>query len=183
MGAPLRFFTAVLSTLGLTLGLAVSAIQAAEGPDAAKLRALADGPTQPALASGQAMFSGNLGPVAHMSGHASTLPVAASRCSNCHEDRQKAGEQKAERQQLASSEISSRSFAPPLTRASLTEASNRRGGPAMRYDAASFCKLLREGVDPTWIVINTAMPRYRASDAQCSALWTYLMTRPQGQGS
>jgi mono/diheme cytochrome c family protein len=173
MGAPPRFLTVLLPALGVALGLVVGDLGATERPDVLKASAALVGPFQSTLASGQAMFSGNQGPVANMPGHSSTLPAVASRCSNCHEDRQKA----------TALDGQARAFAPPLTSASLTQTSSRRGGPPMRYDAASFCKLLREGVDPTWIVINTAMPRYRASDAQCSALWSYLMTRTPGQGS
>jgi hypothetical protein len=53
----------------------------------------------------------------------------------------------------------------------------RRGGPASRYDALSFCKVIREGLDPANVVINSAMPRYQVSDAQCTSLWSYVMSR------
>ena len=50
----------------------------------------------------------------------------------------------------------------------------RRNGPPSRFDEASFCRLLRTGVDPADIVVPRAMPRYAIDDTDCRALWAYL---------
>lgn len=93
--------------------------------------------------------------VAH---HQMALPVTAVRCTNCH-DRAGAGAE---------------GRAQVLSPQNLLASTPRRGGPATRFDRESFCKLLRTGVDPAWIVINQTMPRYELSDEQCRLLWTYL---------
>jgi hypothetical protein len=87
------------------------------------------------------------------------LPDVAWKCSNCHEVN--AGNR----------------YARPLDRSSLTTPQLRRGGPPSRYDAQSLCALLRTGIDPAQIMIDTTMPRYALSDAQCMQLWQYLQTR------
>ncbi len=51
----------------------------------------------------------------------------------------------------------------------------RRGGPPSLFSQASFCRMLRTGVDPAYIVITRRMPRYTLSDEQCLGLWHYLM--------
>jgi hypothetical protein len=50
----------------------------------------------------------------------------------------------------------------------------RRGGPASRYDRDAFCRLLRKGIDPAYVMINEEMPRYTLDDADCAALWRFL---------
>jgi hypothetical protein len=112
---------------------------------------------------GQDLFEGRVGAQAKMSGHSMALPVQASRCINCHEST------RASRQ--------TQNFGTQLNRRILMATIARRGGPASRYDALSFCKVIREGLDPANVVINSAMPRYQVSDAQCTSLWSYVMSR------
>ncbi|MGF6527722.1 hypothetical protein [Variovorax sp. PvP013] len=103
-------------------------------------------------------------PVLHgrLAGHASDLPPQATRCVNCHA----AGG--------AAASPATAAFGPSLGPATLTRAVSRRGGPPSRYDAASLCRLLRDGIDPAWVMVDAAMPRYAVSDAQCEALWARL---------
>ena len=58
---------------------------------------------------------------------------------------------------------------------------SRRGGPPSAYDAASLCELLREGIDPAWVMVRQEMPRYAATDAQCIALWAFLVSPAPAQ--
>ena len=113
---------------------------------------------------GRDIFEGKAAIRARMVGHADPLPPNAIRCGNCH--------------RIDRSLPQSRSFAPILDARQLQESVSRRGGPASRFDALSLCKLLRDGIDPAWIVVPTTMPRYELSDAQCSALWSFLV-RPK----
>ena len=96
-----------------------------------------------------------------LAGHASDLPPQATRCVNCHA----AG---------GAAAPATAAFGPSLGPATLTRAVSRRGGPPSRYDAASLCRLLRDGIDPAWVMVDAAMPRYAVSDAQCEALWARL---------
>ena len=118
---------------------------------------------------GKQLFEGRAPVPAKMSGHSAPLPVAASRCSNCHTNAVPATSKSA----LSSQ---NRSFGTPLNQTTLNALMARRGGPATRYDALSFCRVIREDVDPSHVVINSAMPRYSVSDAQCVALWSYVMS-------
>ncbi|RZM00732.1 MAG: hypothetical protein EOP73_15405 [Variovorax sp.] len=97
-----------------------------------------------------------------LAGHPDDLPPAATRCVNCHA----IGE--------APGRPATATFGPLLGPATLAWALPRRGGPPSRYDAASLCRLLREGIDPAWVMVDAAMPRYAVSDAQCEALWARL---------
>ncbi len=70
------------------------------------------------------------------------------------------------------------SIAPRLTRAWLGDLQSRRGGPPSRYDRNAFCALLRTGLDPTYVLINVKMPRYRIGERDCTALWRFLNEAP-----
>ena len=89
------------------------------------------------------------------------LPPEVVACANCH-----LGDTRS---------TSGGSFAPSLSRSMLTEPRRRRGGPLSRFSAANFCRLLRTGVDPAYIVISRKMPRYMLDDEQCLDLWQYLL--------
>jgi hypothetical protein len=108
--------------------------------------------------AGERLFDGRHPLAGGLAHHPQPLPAEALRCVNCHarSDRLEAG------------------FAPVLSAASITRAAERRGGPASRYDRTAFCRVLRTGIDPAWVLVSRAMPRYALTDAQCAALWTYL---------
>ncbi len=67
-----------------------------------------------------------------------------------------------------------RSRAPRLTHNLLLLPRARRGGPPSHYGRGSFCKLLREGVDPAFVMLSVEMPRYTIDDVDCQALWHYV---------
>ena len=52
----------------------------------------------------------------------------------------------------------------------LTQRSNCCDGPVARVG----CALLRTGLDPAYVLINVAMPRYTLNERDCTALWRYL---------
>lgn len=58
--------------------------------------------------------------------------------------------------------------------ASCAKPGRARGGPPVAYEAATFCRTLRTGVDPAHVVLPRAMPRFEVDDVQCAALWDYL---------
>jgi hypothetical protein len=116
-------------------------------------------------ARGEQMYDGRLPLAGTVRGHAQAMPAQASRCTNCHEPSRQPNQNDA-------------AFAPRLDRTSLATAIARRGGPASSYDEASFCRLLREGVDPAQILVNRTMPQYALSNEDCAALWQYLSSRP-----
>ena len=113
---------------------------------------------------GAELFSGAAALQGTIVGHSSALPPSAARCINCH----------AIGTAAPASAASAASFGPLLTRHGLTAAVARRGGPPSRYDAPAFCRLLRQGVDPAWVIVPRSMPRYELSDADCHALWAHL---------
>ena len=106
---------------------------------------------------GQRWYEGHAPLQARMIGHTQDLPANAAACVNCHGAGGDNGR-----------------FAAALNRGWLTRPQARRGGPPSVYDAQRFCRALREGVDPAWVVVNQAMPRYALTDLQCRALWTHL---------
>lgn len=128
-----------------------------------------------AAGRGQAMFSGDAPLSAHLHGHDAALPVLATRCINCHGGIDDGGAA-ARAAGNTGLRLTGKTAASKLDHDALTTARVRRGGPATRYDAKSLCTLLRSGVDPAGVMIPDAMPRYEASDAQCSALWAYFFS-------
>jgi len=113
---------------------------------------------------GRRLYAGELALAGTIQGHAQPLPPLTARCSNCHA--------RGSAEKAASGAVS---FAPLLTRDRLLGSIARRGGPPSRYDAALFCRLLRSGIDPAVMLIPRQMPRYQIDDAQCHALWAYLV--------
>ena len=112
-----------------------------------------------ASSEGAALFEGRPPLVARLSGQSTALPPATARCSNCH---------------ARESGVDAKGFGPDVFGEALTASRSRRAGPASRFDAASFCKLLRTGVDAADVIIAHEMPRYEVSEAQCAALWTHV---------
>lgn len=131
---------------------------------AAPPQAPADG-TPRAAGDGRALFEGSAPLAGRLAGHERDLPAAATRCINCH---------RRDTAPPGSSGNDTRSYGPRLDAQALVAPRPRRGGPPSRYDAAALCRLLRDGVDPAWVLIDRAMPRYRASDAECEVLWRFL---------
>lgn len=118
---------------------------------------------------GRRLFAGTEPMRGTIAGHTSALPSLASRCVNCHAPgRSTVGAAP------ASAAPTNTSFAPLLTPAYLTAPSARRGGPPSRYDEAAFCRALRTGIDPAYVIVSRSMPRYELSDADCRALWRHL---------
>jgi hypothetical protein len=119
-----------------------------------------------ATSAGQRMFSGEMPLQGTIFGHDRPSPAELVSCANCH--------------MAGSPPASGEAFGPRLDRSTLTEARSRRGGPPSHFSATSFCRLLRTGVDPAYIVITRQMPRYELSDDQCLYLWQYLVGLTDG---
>lgn len=120
-------------------------------------------PLSAAQAHGAALWSGAQPLDGRIAGHAQSLPVSAVRCINCHGAA------------AAAADPTRDSAAPPLTAQHLLQSQPRRGGPPSRYDAAAFCTLLRTGVDPAAVLLPRQMPRYTIAEADCQALWAFLV--------
>jgi hypothetical protein len=120
---------------------------------------------------GEQLFFGEVSLGARIVGDL-TLPVAASRCANCHADR--------EEHTRSSTSGNAGTLGPPLTRARLTQSTARRGGPPSSYDLPAFCALLRTGVDPRNVIVRRLMPRYEIDVRDCGALWDFLTERSTG---
>lgn len=101
------------------------------------------------------LFHGRAALQAQLRGQQELLPASATACSNCHDQQGGIGS--------------------PLGPKALLQALPRRGGPSSRYDAASFCQLLRTGVDPASVMIDMAMPLYTLTDHQCALLWKHAI--------
>jgi len=112
------------------------------------------------VSAGRRMFLGESPLQGAIASHAELLPARMVSCANCH---------------LGAGPGSGASFAPVLNRAGMTQMRGRRGGPPSVFALASFCRMLRTGVDPAFILITRQMPRYTLSDDQCQDLWRYLM--------
>lgn len=95
---------------------------------------------------------------AHLRDDDRPLPSWTTRCVNCHTGTSTAA-----------------AFAPPLTHDSLLGATRRRGGPISHYDAAAFCRAVKDGIDPAGVLLRKSMPRYKISDAECTALWQFVV--------
>lgn len=109
---------------------------------------------------GCAIFNGQHSVAAQLRDDDHLLPGSTTRCANCHSQTGAAD-----------------AFAPPLSAGNLFPAKSRRDGPASSYDQATFCRALREGIDPANVLLRKAMPHYRISDTECAALW-HFVTRP-----
>ena len=139
--------------LGATLVvLALSGLVRAE---AVRASASADA----SAATGRRMFLGDASLHGAIVGHPEALPPRLTACANCHE---------------GAGGLAAASFGPRLDGAHLTEMRGRRGGPPSAFSPASFCRMLRTGVDPASILITRQMPRYTLDDNQCLGLWHYL---------
>jgi hypothetical protein len=119
-------------------------------------------PAAPRLFSrGEGLFFGRERLQGRIRGHESRLPPDAVRCRNCHA----AGKQA----------LDAAAAAPRIDRSWLLEPRSRRGGPPSSYDRPAFCKLLRTGIDPAYVLIAREMPIYDLDDARCADLWKFVM--------
>lgn len=116
-------------------------------------------------ARGHALFVGREALSGKLRHHRSALPADVVACRNCHA--------------LGPEAAAAGARAPRLDRALLLEARARRGGPPSTYAEASFCKLLRTGIDPAHVLIAREMPVYAADDGQCRSLWQFLTVETQ----
>jgi len=110
---------------------------------------------------GEALYRGKTPLRGKIRGHDDPLPAEAIVCANCHSAK-------------ANNRLPG-TQAPDLDAALLLQARQRRGGPPSTYNQASFCRLLRTGADPGYILIAREMPIYEITDEQCASLWTYLL--------
>jgi hypothetical protein len=124
---------------------------------------------------GSQLFHGGAALSGRLTGHDEPLPADSTQCQNCHQLESEPAAA-APKQTGAAAELPVEKVGPKLGSASLTRAAKRRGGPSTAYTADAFCRLLREGVDPAQIVIPQLMPRYTVTDAECNALWAYLIS-------
>jgi mono/diheme cytochrome c family protein len=127
---------------------------------AAALSASAAAAATKATARGERIFTGREAVAARLDGHDGPLSPALGKCASCH--------QASPRNRLETN------LAPPLDRGALLEARARRGGPPYAYSETSFCTTVRSGVDPQYVTMLRAMPRFDMTDEQCAALWSYL---------
>jgi hypothetical protein len=155
----------------------VSAAVHAQGDAPALRRAQGDAPA-PRRAQGDAsalrgsqLYDGRIALTGQLRGHDQPLPADALRCTNCHEPSRLLPRE-------AGTASSTDSFAPRLDQHSLTQFHARRGGPATRYDADAFCRVLHSSVDPGLVLLRKPMPQYTLSDDDCQALWLFLSQRP-----
>ncbi len=130
-------------------------------------------PNDAAVQRGLQLYAGAAPLQGTITGHAAPLPPSAARCINCHA-LGSAGPARA----ASVSSPAPRSFGPLLTRERLTQRIARRGGPPSAYDEASFCRLLRTGIDPAYVLIPREMPRYELADTDCRGLWLHLNRLP-----
>jgi hypothetical protein len=120
-------------------------------------------------AAGCRMFFGETPLQGAIFEHDRPLPPEVVACANCHLEETRS--------------ISGGSGAPFLSRPMLIEPRRRRGGPPSQFSVASFCRMLRTGVDPAYIVISRKMPRYVLDDEQCLDLWQYLLEQSDAPGN
>lgn len=118
------------------------------------------------VVSGRALFFGRQALTGRIREHQSALPPEVVKCDNCHGDRNRG------------TATTIKTLAPRLDRGLLLRIYSRRGGPPSVYDANAFCKLLRTGADPAFVLVAREMPIYDIADGQCAALWQFL-TREQ----
>lgn len=152
-GAPALKVLALATAAGVSVGL------------------FALGTRSPLRERGAELFHGDAALSGRLRGHDEPLPPETVRCGNCHALESNA------RSAADRGDGLVESAGPVLGRRALTRTAERRGGPPSRYTLQSFCRLLRDGVDPSRIVIVQLMPRYDLDDEDCGALWTYLTSR------
>jgi hypothetical protein len=118
-----------------------------------------------AQSAGERLYRGIASLTGNIAGHTTAMPASVLACTNCHVG--------------GSGNAGSDSQAAPDLRGGwLSTVRSRRNGPAARYTQITFCRTLRTGIDPVYIILPVQMPRFAISDADCAALWTYLNATP-----
>ena len=140
---------------GSAAALLAAVLAAVCGLRTASLAAAGDRLEQGLRARGEAIFSGRRPVTGRIRGHESDLPPEVVACRQCH---------------LRSQGDGGAAAAPVLDRKLLLQPVQRRGAPPSVYDLQSFCKLLRTGIDPAYVLIDRIMPTYAISDTDCAAL-------------
>ena len=113
---------------------------------------------------GRRLFHGMEALQSRIVGHSSYLPATFTVCATCH----------AKRESPQSGKPLEARAAPLVERGMLAKIKSRRGGPPVAYTRDSFCRTLRTGIDPQYVVLTRTMPRFEVDEAQCDALWIYL---------
>ncbi len=126
--------------------------------------ALLPGLAAVSIKRGEAIYQGKEPLQGRIRGQDDTLPPEAVRCVNCHNP--------------ASKDRLSGKPAPRIDGPWLLEIRQRHGGPPSSYNQASFCKVLRAGTDPVYVLVAREMPIYEMDDNQCASLWIFLTTPP-----
>jgi hypothetical protein len=110
---------------------------------------------------GDELYHGKESLSGRIRGHDDRLPPETVICANCHNAKS--------RSRLSAA------TAPHIDGALLLQMRQRRGGPPSRYNQQSFCRLLRTGSDPAYVLVAREMPTYDLIDDQCQSLWTFLV--------
>jgi len=128
---------------------------------------------------GRSLFQGEAALTGQIAGQGLPLPVQASRCVNCHLATIASSASGASSPREPASPAANRAkLGPALNAGHLLHNLARRGGPPSHYDSATFCRVLRTGIDPAWVIVDRNMPRYNIGTRDCDALWTYLTGGP-----
>lgn len=115
-------------------------------------------------ARGERLFDGREALRGRLAGHTASLAPGLAACLGCHGNA------------ATASPLEARS-APPLACKALARVHARRGEPPFAYDRDGFCRTLRTGINPNYVVLQRTMPRFEIDPAQCDALWAYLTTQ------
>lgn len=126
--------------------------------------ALLPGLAAVSIERGEALYGGKEPLHGRVRGQDDLLPPEAVRCVNCHNP--------------ASKDRLSGKPAPRIDGEWLMQARQRHGGPPSSYNQASFCKVLRAGTDPVYVLVAREMPVYEMDEDQCASLWLFLTTTP-----
>ena len=121
---------------------------------------------------GRAIFVGKVPLKGRVRGHQGELPPAVVVCRNCHT----AGTRTQGPALAPAARLAAR-----LDRSLLLEPRPRRGGPPSSYDRSAFCKLLRTGIDPAYVLVARDMPIFDLDDGQCDSLWRFLTAEEVGR--
>jgi len=119
--------------------------------------------TPVSAARGRALFTGREPLAGRVRDHRSDLPAAVVVCRGCHGA-----------SVVAPGAAQALAPAPAIDRALLLEARSRRGGPPSSYDLPAFCRLLRTGADPAYVLVAREMPVFDVDDARCESLWRFV---------